>query len=59
MAMLLAIYAAGVVIGLLATDASPLTRIALAVLWPLGPLAFAVTISFLIVIAPFALIGRD
>lgn len=30
-------------------DARPMTKIALAVLWPLGPLAFAVTIAILLV----------
>jgi hypothetical protein len=57
-ALLAGLYAAGVVIGLFATDARPLTRIGLAVLWPIGPVAFVLTVSFLLVIAPFALIGR-
>jgi hypothetical protein len=57
-AMLAGVYAAGVVVGLFATDARPLTRIGLAVLWPIGPVAFVLTVSFLVVIAPVALIGR-
>ena len=44
----LAIYVAGVVWGLLKIDAKPATKIALAILWPLGPLAFAVTITILL-----------
>jgi hypothetical protein len=44
----LAIYVAGVAWGLLVIDAQPLTRIALAILWPLGPIAFVVTITILL-----------
>ena len=43
----LAIYVAGVVWGLMVIDARPMTKIALAILWPLGPIAFAVTITIL------------
>jgi hypothetical protein len=43
-----AIYVAGVVWGLLKIDAGGATRIALALLWPLGPIAFAVTITILL-----------
>jgi hypothetical protein len=43
-----AIYVVGVVWGLIVIDARPMTKIALAVLWPLGPIAFAVTITVLI-----------
>ena len=52
------IYVAGVLWGLVATDARPAARVGLALLWPFGPLAFVVTVTFLIVIAPVALIGR-
>ena len=58
MAVLAGIYAAGVVVGVCMTDDRPVTRVALALLWPLGPIAFLATVSFLIVIAPVALIGR-
>jgi hypothetical protein len=44
----LAIYVAGVVWGLLVIDARPAARIALALAWPLGPIAFAVTITVLL-----------
>jgi hypothetical protein len=44
----LAIYVAGVVWGLLKIDAKPATKIALAMLWPLGPIAFAVTVTILL-----------
>jgi hypothetical protein len=44
----LVIYVAGVAWGLLMIDARPLPRIALAMLWPLGPIAFAVTITILL-----------
>jgi hypothetical protein len=44
----LTIYAIGVVIGLFATDARPLARVGLALLWPVGVLAFIVTIGGLL-----------
>jgi hypothetical protein len=45
------IYAAGVVIGLIATDARPLARICLALLWPVGVLAFVVTVGGLLAVS--------
>jgi hypothetical protein len=47
----LAIYAIGVAIGLMLTDARPLARASIALLWPLGIVAFVVTIAVLIVAA--------
>ena len=44
-----AVYVAGVVWGLLGIDARPAARVGLALLWPLGPLAFAITIAVLLV----------
>ncbi len=49
MAYVLAVYAVGVLIGLVMTDARPLARVALAVLWPIGPLAFVAVICTLLV----------
>ena len=43
------LYAAGVLVALLRVDARWPTRVGLALLWPLGPLAFAITISILLV----------
>jgi hypothetical protein len=48
MEVLWAIYAAGVLIALWRTDAHWPTRIAVGVLWPLGPLAFLVTVAILL-----------
>jgi len=48
MEVLWAIYAAGVLIALWRTDAHWSTRIAVAMLWPLGPLAFLVTVAILL-----------
>ena len=45
----LAVYVAGVAWGLLMIDARPAARVGLALLWPLGPLAFALTIGILLV----------
>jgi hypothetical protein len=42
------VYAAGVLVGLVRSDARVPTRVALAVLWPVGPLAFVITISLLL-----------
>jgi hypothetical protein len=48
------VYAIGVVIAVALTDARPAARIALALVWPLGPIAFLVTISVLVVAAMIA-----
>ncbi|MGE0444977.1 MAG: hypothetical protein AB7P99_07085 [Vicinamibacterales bacterium] len=52
------IYLAGIIVGLLMTDARPPTRIALALLWPLGPIAFVVTVGMLLMAAPLAFLPR-
>lgn len=43
-----AVYVAGVAWGLIVIDARPAARVGLALLWPLGPLAFVVTITILL-----------
>jgi hypothetical protein len=48
------LYIGGVVVGLFATDARPVRRVAVALLWPLGPLAFVATVALLIVAAAIA-----
>ena len=57
--ILLGIYLAGVLIALFTADARGITRIALALTWPLGPLAFLVTVSMLLVasLVAFPLFG--
>jgi len=45
-------------VGLWRTDGPPSTKLTLALLWPLGVLAFLITISGLILAAPVAFIGR-
>ena len=50
-------YAVGVLVGLWRTDGPPLTKLMLALVWPIGPLAFLVTISGLVVAAAIAFIG--
>ena len=59
MTYVLAVHAIGVLIGLVMTDARPLARVALAALWPVGPLAFAAVICALVVTAAvvFPLVG--
>ena len=42
------LYVAGVAWGLIMIDARPAARIGLALLWPLGPLAFVLTITILL-----------
>lgn len=48
------VYVVGVVIGLVAIDGGPAARIGLALAWPLGPLAFLVTVAGLLVVAAIA-----
>ena len=43
----LLVYVVGVVWGLLRIDARPLARFVLALLWPLGPMAFVATLTIL------------
>ena len=50
----LLLYIGGVVVGLFSTDARPAARVALALLWPLAPAAFVVTIALLLVTAAIA-----
>ena len=42
------LYVGGVVWSLLKSDARPAERVVLSFLWPLGPLAFLVTVAILI-----------
>lgn len=48
MQVLWALYAAGAIVAIWRTDAAWPTRLALAALWPVGPLAFLVTVSILL-----------
>ena len=50
----LGLYLAGVVVGLVATDGRLGTRLALALSWPLGPLAFASTVAGLVAASTIA-----
>ena len=43
-----AIYLLGALVALWRTDARWPTRVALAILWPVGPLAFVVTVTILL-----------
>ena len=56
---MLGVYLVGVVVGLMATQGGPGTRLLLGVLWPLGPLAFLITVTGLLVVAgiAFPLVG--
>lgn len=57
MRALLTIYLMGVLVGLWRTDGSPATKLTMALLWPIGPLAFLVTVSGLLVAAGIAFVG--
>jgi hypothetical protein len=46
-----------VLVGLWRTDGPPATKVTLALLWPLGLLAFLITISGLVLVAAIAFIG--
>ena len=51
MRVVLLIYVLGVAAGLIFTDARPLPRVALALAWPIGPLAFVTVVTGLLVAA--------
>ena len=51
MGLAVAIYAVGVAAGLVLTDARPLARVVIALLWPLGAVAFVITIAILVMAA--------
>jgi hypothetical protein len=55
--VLLTAYVIGVLVGLWRTDGPPATKLTLALLWPIGPIAFLVTISGLVIAAAIAFIG--
>ena len=51
---MLGIYVVGVLVGLIATQGGPGTRLLLGLLWPLGPLAFVITVGGLVIVAALA-----
>lgn len=52
--LLAGVYALGVLLGLVLTDGSALTRVGLSLIWPLGPIAFVATVTFLLGVAGVA-----
>jgi hypothetical protein len=48
------VYVVGVVVGLIAAQGGAFTRLGLALLWPLGPLALVITVGGLLVVAAIA-----
>jgi hypothetical protein len=52
--LLVAIYVAGIAWCIMMSDARPAERVTLALLWPLGPLAFVVTVIILLVASVIA-----
>jgi len=54
---ILAIYLVGVAIGLWRTDGPIGTRLLLALLWPIGPIAFVVVVAILLAATPIAFLG--
>jgi hypothetical protein len=55
---ILAVYLVGVAIGLWRTDGPWTTRLLIAVLWPIGPLAFVVVVAILIAASPLAFLPK-
>jgi len=53
----LGVYVIGVAVGLWRTDGPPATKLALGLLWPLGPLAFIVTVGGLVMASVIAFAG--
>lgn len=58
MPILVIVYTLGVLIALWRTDAGLLERVLLALLWPIGPVAFVVTTLVLLAASPFAFLPR-
>ena len=54
MSWIWAIYLAGVAIGLWRVDGPPPVKLLLAVLWPVGPAAFVLVVSVLVLAAAVA-----
>lgn len=54
MSTLLTLYLAGVIVGLWRGQSRPAPRLALALLWPIGPLAGVVVVAGLLVVAAIA-----
>jgi hypothetical protein len=52
--LLAAVYFAGIVWCVVVSDARPAERVALALLWPLGPLALVATVIILVVASVIA-----
>jgi hypothetical protein len=50
----LTVYLVGVAVGLVMIDARGPARLGLALLWPVGPIAFVVTITILLLALPIA-----
>ena len=50
----LGVYLAGALVALVRTDAGWGTRVLLAALWPVGPLAFVVTVTTLVAVGMVA-----
>ena len=48
------IYLAGVMVGIVGGEGALRTRVGLALLWPLGPLAFVATVAGLLIVAGIA-----
>ena len=42
------VYAAGALVGLWRVDGGPAAKVAVALLWPVGPIAFVITILILL-----------
>ena len=55
----LTIYLVGVAIGLWRTDGPMPTRLLLALLWPIGPLAFAIVVAILLIASPLAFLPKS
>lgn len=52
------LYGTAVLWGLARTDARPVARLGLSLLWPLGPLAFVLTVALLLAVSPLAFVRR-
>lgn len=56
--VLLTIYLIGALLALWRTDGPPATKLTMALLWPIGPLAFVIVVAILIAASPLAFLPK-
>ena len=52
------VYGVGALVALVRSDAKAIERFVLAMLWPIGPVAFVLTVALLVAASPLAFLPR-